>query len=281
MPQNILVGDIGSTKSSWRANFGPQREILLSGYNPIAQEHGTGLQLAEALAESLADAQPDEIWYYGAGIVDAQRAEHIRKMLGLHFPSCVINVFSDLRGACVAACENQPGTVSILGTGSHAAVFDGKEIIRSARSLGYILGDEGGGSDIGKTLIRHYFYGTMPHEIKSLMEEAIAGTREEFIARLYHGSSPNQYLASFARIAGQQQANPWIRDLLLDRFHAFMDLHLGPLSPEGPVHVVGSIGFIFAGLIRPELEKRGWHPGKFIQDPGQQLFELHTKHGRT
>jgi N-acetylglucosamine kinase-like BadF-type ATPase len=73
-----------------------------------------------------------------------------------------------------------PEQLVILGTGSHAAVFDGTKIIRQASSLGYLLGDEGGGSDIGKELIKAYFYQQLPPKIAADMETMINGDRSDF-----------------------------------------------------------------------------------------------------
>jgi hypothetical protein len=46
----------------------------------------------------------------------------------------------------------------------------------------------------------------------------------------------------------------------------------------GPIHVVGSIGTIFADLFRKALEINELKPGTFIKDPARRLFEMHLQH---
>lgn len=281
MAKNIIVGDIGSTKSAWWTNMGGNREILLSGYNPLTQDDSVGQEMAEQLAEAIDQPSPSGIWYYGAGVVDAVTAAHIRQMLLLHFPSSEIHVDSDLKGACEAACGEEPGTVILLGTGSHAAVYDGRRITRQASSLGYILGDEGGGSDIGKALLQAYFYSSMPDEIAQAMSAMLPEGRTGMLQQLYHSSTPNQYLAEFARIAVDHIGHPWVIDLVRKRFNLFITTHLAPMKQEGKIQIVGSIGYIFAGLIRQELERSGYEPGEWIRHPAKRLFDLHTNDERT
>jgi hypothetical protein len=183
-------------------------------------------------------------------------------------------------GAAIAACGHKPGTVAILGTGSHAAVFDGQKIDRQANSLGYILGDEGGGCDIGKSLLQAYFYHEMPEQVSREMASRLPDGRSGFLNQLKKSPFPNQFLADFARVAVLFQENDWVKTLVSSRFKLFVKRHVASLPPIGPVHIVGSIGCIFAGLIEHELKESGYSAGDFIREPAHRLFEIHMEHGR-
>ncbi len=278
MTQNILVGDIGSTKSTWWSNSEGNKEFHLTGYNPVTHDEGVGQRLFEQLWHVTEGDPFAKVWYYGAGIVDAQAAEKVRARIHKFFPKAQIEIASDLLGAAIAACGRTPGILVILGTGSHAAVFDGSKIIRQAESLGYLLGDEGGGSDIGKELVKAYFYKQLPTALHSDMVDLVQGERSHFLQRLYHHQAPNQYLAEFVKMAVQHQDHEWIQQLVQERFMVFIRNHVLPLQPDGPVHVVGSIGTIFADLFRKALDKNGLKPGNFIRDPARRLFEMHLQH---
>jgi len=280
MQESILVGDIGSTKSTWWYQSAGSKEIHLGGYNPMAHTKEAGIQLYTALQTAVADIPLSAVWYYGAGITDQHIASEVRKALHTFFPKCPVHVASDLTGAAVAACGHQPGAVAILGTGSHAAVWDGKKITRQATSLGYILGDEGGGCDIGKKLIQAYFYQEMPPVISVEMDIRLPEGRNGLLNGLHTSATPNQYLAEFARVAVLFQEHPWIRELVASRFKLFVNRHLKPLESGESVHIVGSIGCIFASLIQQELENSGLKAGLFIKDPAKRLFERHLEHGQ-
>jgi hypothetical protein len=218
-----------------------------------------------------------KIWYYGSGIVDEQIADEVRLSIMKFFPLAHIHVSSDLLGAAIAACDDQPGTVAILGTGSHAAVFDGRKIVRQANSLGYLLGDEGSGCDIGKIMVQGYFYKTIPQEIADFMHAIINPDRGHFLKQLHTSPAPNQFLAEFAKVAAAFSTHPWVVKAVWERFSLFIQYHILPLEPEGPIQVVGSVGTIFAGLFREVLEHHGLLAGEFIQDPARRLFEIHIE----
>jgi hypothetical protein len=173
----------------------------------------------------------------------------------------------------MAACGNLPGTVAILGTGSNAACFDGQHITRKATTLGYLLGDEGSGCDIGKALAKAYFYNTMPQHIRAHVDTFFKQDRIAYLRLLHTSHSPNQLLAESVRGIAECQHDPWISTLLSNRFSIFIETHLAPLTPEGPVHVIGSIGYIFSALVRDALQQAGFMPGHIIRDPVQILFE--------
>ncbi len=234
--------------------------------------------MVNSLYAEMQDQLPETIWYYGAGVVELHAADLVRQLLATMFRTSQIHVSSDLEGAARAACGKKSGTVAILGTGSHAAVFDGYHILRQANALGYILGDEGGGCDIGKSLSQAYFYNQMPEALKAEMKRIIPGGRSEFLKALYTSSAPNQFLADLAKVAVASHHHPWVKELVSQRFGLFVKHHLVPLLPVGPVHILGSIGCIFAGLIEKELVHHGLKAGQFIKDPSYKLFEMHINH---
>lgn len=278
MTQNILVGDIGSTKSTWWSNSEGNKEFHLTGYNPVTHDEAVGHRLFDHLWHVTEGDPFARVWYYGAGIIDQNAAEKVRMSLQKYFPKAIIEIKSDLVGAAIASCHHESGTLVILGTGSHAAVFDGTKIIRQASSLGYLLGDEGGGSDIGKELVKAYFYKQLPPNIAADMETMIDGDRSDFLHKLYHTPAPNQFLAEFVKVAVQHQNEDWIQKTILERFLKFIKNHVLPIEPTGPIHVVGSIGTIFADLFRKALELNELKPGTFIKDPARRLFEMHLQH---
>lgn len=278
MVKTILVGDIGSTKSSWWYNAPASQELSLGGYNPLVHNLESGRKLFEDLRSKTGEISFSEIWYYGAGVIDHKVADTVRTQIQSLFPGSVTHVASDLSGAAVAACGYDKGAVAILGTGSHAAVWDGHKVVRQANSLGYILGDEGSGCDIGKALLQSYFYNEMPAVIMKEMDERLPAGRVGFLHQLQASATPNQYLADFARVAVLFQEHEWIKSLVASRFKLFVKRHLVPLNPGEAVHIVGSIGCIFARLIRHELEESGLTAGQFIKDPAHRLFERHLAH---
>jgi glucosamine kinase len=273
MANNILVGDIGSTKSVWRKNFGSSAGILLHGYNPVVHDVRIGEQLLIELTHALEGIHPDFIYYFGAGIIDQAAVDRLSGMAKQFFPEASLVIESDLMGACMAACGRNAGTVAILGTGSNAAVFDGTAIARRATTLGYMIGDEGSGNEIGKHLARAYFYHTIPTHLRSHLDPFYHNDRSAFLQNLYTSDAPNQFLAEAVKGIAEVKEDPWIDQLVRTCIAGFIQTHLLPLNAIGPIHVIGSIGYIFSAIVTEEITRAGLTPGQIIRDPVSLLYE--------
>src|SRR5690606_17201607 len=105
------------------------------------------------------------VYFYGAGCSADFLKEIVRNGFKNFFSKADILVDHDLLAACYAVYRGTPAIVCILGTGSNACYFDGKDLKEATPSLAYILGDEGSGSYMGKKLLHAYFSKKMPQYI--------------------------------------------------------------------------------------------------------------------
>lgn len=150
--KTILIADGGSTKCDW-AFLQNQTTVKVTtkGLNPFFMTVEAIVQeLQQYLLPSLSSTTIDEIYFFGAAMGYAPNKKIIKFALLQCFPKAKIKIATDLQGAAVATCGNQKGVISILGTGSSIAYFNGKTIQEERLGLGYILGDEGSGTAIGK-----------------------------------------------------------------------------------------------------------------------------------
>jgi len=272
----LLIGDIGSTKGAWTAvgHNGEQRHVLTDGYNPHSHAEGLLTSILRYVHRTV--EQPAEIIYYGTGISDDVVANEVAHVISSEYPSSQISVESDLIGAARACLGNRPGVVAILGTGSNASSYDGHTVESITPSLGYPLGDEGSGWQIGSMILRGYYYGDMPEVLRSSFAELLPDTRRELLGYLRQSPQPNRYLASFATFAGEHRSHPWISDNVRNCLDAFIRTHVLPLSSGEPVYFVGSIAGSFEEILEELLTENGLSIGKVIADPLEALIKYHT-----
>ena len=151
-----LIVDSGSTKTDWIA-IDDSGNILFEtqtlGLNPQV--------LSEAIVEERIinnydlyriRNEVDSTFFYGAGCSTKQKNKIIEIPFKEYFYKADININHDLDAACYAMYNNKPNITCILGTGSNSCMFDGKNIIENAPSLGFIMGDEASGNYFGKKL---------------------------------------------------------------------------------------------------------------------------------
>src|SRR5690606_21186419 len=113
-----------------------------------------------------------QVYFYSAGSSAPSLAETVRKGLEPHFPMARIHVEHDLKACAFATYTGQPAISCILGTGSNCVYFDGKAIREGLSGLGFILGDEGSASYIGKEVVRTFLYRTMPEKAREDFERS-------------------------------------------------------------------------------------------------------------
>ena len=278
-----LVADSGSTKTDWLLldeEYG-NSEFHTTGINPVRDSSSiiTNVLMDELVPYIPSACEVSKVHFYGAGCMDPSRSELI-KILKDIFPNAEITAESDLLGAARALCGKDPGIVCILGTGSNSGLYDGKHIINNISPLGFILGDEGSGAVLGRTLIGNLIKGDMPSGLLEDFLDFFHLTIPEIIDKVYRKPRPNLFLASLVPFIQHHREIPQIHDMLVSSFRQFITrnvCHYG--HREMPVNFVGSIAHTFKREWSESIEAEGLILGEIIQHPIQNMAKFHQKFG--
>ncbi|MFM7015950.1 MAG: N-acetylglucosamine kinase [Bacteroidota bacterium] len=278
----LLVCDSGSTKADWLLYDGKDIKgpYHTMGFNPLF--HSTefvyqSLQNAKEF-ESIAD-KITEVKFFGAGCSSPSSKETIAAGLRLYFNNAQIAVEHDLLACAYATCGDHPGISCILGTGSNACWFDGVEVHESNFGLGYILGDEGSGSYLGKKLLTHYLYGMLPEEIANDFYETYHLDRNSIINHVYKEPNANVWLASFAKFIGKHHNHPAIAKIIQNSFRDFLTVTVCnyPDYKNKIVHFVGSIAFLYQHDLKLVADSMDIKIGKIIKQPINDLMNYYIQ----
>lgn len=276
----ILIADCGATKADWillEKGKDDRHEHTL-GFNPVVHKpellQGEVTKLSQDLWTNIS---PTSVYYYGAGCWDFRRKTLVADALSSAWPDAELKVMHDLLGAARATCGYDAGIACILGTGSNTCLYDGQDVIDNVTNLGYLLGDEGSGSHIGKAFLRAYFYRELDEELMQAFEEYNAIDRQSVLDTIYESSVPNTYLASFTRFMGEYKEHPLIQKIIFASFGEFLDRHVRKYKGhlDVPVHFIGSVAFHFKTILLAALHERGMHAGNFIPKPIDALADFH------
>jgi len=273
--ENILIAEIGSTSGSWayihKGSAAPQL-MSTPGYNP----HTHSEYILERILIKIKGevSVPELIVFYGAGVVNSEVADMITGKISAQFEDARIEVYSDSLAAARASCGTNPGYISVLGTGSNSCFYDGEQITDSIPSLGYPLGDEGSGWQIGLAMLRGYYYRTMPKDLTTEIKDLLPDSRVELLEYVKHSPTPNTYLGSFANFAGEQKSHPWIRKTIRKCFDEFVITHLQPLRPMSEIHFVGSVAWSFKDILEESLIRHDLQLGNVLKDPLNALIKF-------
>lgn len=278
----ILIADSGSTKTDWMLveKDGTKSLINTIGFNPVFDDTAhIARELTEHLLPKIPTQPIEKVSYYGAGCWDMKRKKKVLDALHQLFPKAEVEVQHDLLAAARATCGVKPGIACILGTGSNSCLYDGADVIDNVTNLGYLIGDEGSGSFLGKMLIRAYFYRELPKDLVDVFEEVCPGGKSEVLDRVYGQETPNVYLASLTKFLSEYQNHFYIQKLVGEGFAIFIDRHVRKYANHTslPIHFVGSIAFYFKPILEVILHERGMSLGHIIRKPIDSLVEFHLK----
>jgi len=275
----ILVADAGATKISWalldREKF---KEFNTSGYNPnVADSNYLRQILISGFPVEYNPSEVKNVWYFGTGCGSAFGKERVEKALHVFFvASAEIRVMTDLEGAGLAIFNKSEGIVGILGTGANAGFYNGKTIVNTPVSLGYLLGDEGSGAYLGKMLVPKIIRRELPTEIIDTFYSSYSLTSAELIKNIYSSPQPNRYLASFVPFIKANMHITEIEQLIYDGFELYCKYYMKPVLAISKKHSVGMIGGV-AHAFQPQLNKvfieQGIGECNIIDSPLKSLIE--------
>ena len=278
----VIIADCGSTKCDWLIVEGGRNQRLENtvGFSPFfhtTQEIKAILD--EQLLPEIEFNRVTHVWFYGTGIHDEHRAEIVAKALRAGFPNAQVEVEHDLLAAARATCGRSAGIACILGTGSNSCYYDGGRILDNVPSLGWLLGDEGSGTHLGKALLRAWFYRELPADVQAAFEKEHPEGSTAIKDRVYEKGA-NAYLATFTKFLGEQQQHNFVRRLVADCMGEFLDRHVVKYKgyQSVPVHFVGSIAHHFQDILQGCMQERRMQLGVIVRKPIYPLADFHIKH---
>jgi glucosamine kinase len=278
----LLLADSGSTKTTWILldDGFVKKTVNTPGLNPyfLKSETIEAILKADLIPELFTDFIK-EIHFYGAGCSTMNNNKMLKNSMAVYFRNAEISVYHDILGAARALFGNEKGIAGILGTGCNSCYYDGKEIYTKVPSLGYLFGDEGAGSYLGKLFISHYLKETLPDDLRKEFDKKYRFNLEDMLNALYNRPFPNRFLASFSKFIAPRKNHPFMHELVASSFISFFEAQISKYSDYQriPVSFVGSIAFIYRDILREAAKEYGIKVGTISQSPVEGLIKFHVR----
>lgn len=281
--KNFLLLESGATKLAW-VLASPQKVLCqgeVSGLHPFLSGDEEWQHNLQAIKSCLLDYPTvSSVFYYGTGCSQNEGQALVRKYFSTFTPTLPIPlVATDLLAAARALCQQETGVVGILGTGSNAALYDGKHIINQRGGLGYVLGDEGSGANLGKILLQAFLQQQLPADIQQALQETHQLSRDTIISTVYQTANPSRYLAQFAPALKEWlPESSFLQEKVAAEFGQFADLSLLPLlagTGLSEVAFTGSVAVQFRPYLEDALRQRGLRIKAIVTPPLPALVVYH------
>lgn len=279
----ILIAESGSFKTHWRIlkNNKETVEFNTLGLNPFfTGQAEISEQLINHFPPEINKNEISRVYFYGAGCGSSEKGQIIIEALTSVFARAMINIHTDLLAAARACYGRNQGIVVILGTGSNSGYYNGEKIISTVPSLGYILGDEGSGAQLGKRLLTAYLLDELPGELYVSFNQQYKLQRDEILYNLYSMPRPNRFLASFTPFLWWHRNHPFVKDVVENSFRGLIDRYLSkyPEFTTEPIRCTGSVAHFFAAEITSLIARAGGKVDCILQHPIDNLVDYHLKY---
>ena len=297
----ILIADSGSTKTDWTlihpSPFNLRYDIVATfqtqGITPIHQSSADirqilGQELLHELStfprSALYEAgglstplfQDMNVFFYGSGCTPAH-VPAMSQLLAEVLSTRTVEVHSDLMAAARALCGHESGIACILGTGANSCLYDGAEIVQNTPALGYILGDEGSGSVLGRLFLNAIF---KRPELANIRDEFLGQqklTMADIIRKVYNEPMANRFLGTCSLFISEHLQNPHLRQLVVDNFRQFFRSNIAPYKHKDlPVHFIGSMANSYQDELNEAATLEGYTVGKIMKSPMEGLIAYHS-----
>lgn len=280
----IAIIDGGSTKCDWvilDEAGKPALKTTTLGFNPnIVKPNFISTEIDNNKELWFLKNHITKLYFYGSGCGTADNARKVENEMIKNFPAAEVHIKDDMTAAAYAAYNGKQAIVCILGTGSNSCYFDGKNIRRDLPSLGFLIGDEGSGSALGKQLVRRYFMKKLPDDLRTEFQGVYQLTIEDAIRNMYHNPRANAYLGEFNKFIAERKKHPYFQNMVFDEMKNFLDYQVLPYpeAHEAEINFIGYIAFIYEEVLRAAAAELNLNIGKVVQKPIESLVEYHKKY---
>ncbi len=279
----ILIADSGSTSTDWVLLSPTLKTIICKiktqGLNPFHKSYDEILNIlnTDLKPQLILDSPIRKIYFYGSGCSQEGEKNILRKALKTISQNASIFVDHDTMASAIACCGDDMGIACILGTGSNSCVYDGKSIVKTLPSLGYMLGDEGSGTHLGKGLLSLFLKNKLSSDLLNAFHQRYALSSSDVLEHLYRKDKPGAFIASFAPFVMDYKEEKSMNGIIYHSFNSFFDEFILPYpeSETYPINFVGSIAFLLSKELKEIGSKRGFNVNRIVRYPIDSLAEYH------
>lgn len=280
----IAVIYSGSKYATWRLASEKTKEVVelrTAGINPFFNDEKYIVQLLNKNTKLINYAeQIKKIYFYGAGSSSKERKETVKNALGSFFKYSKVSVDHDVAAAAKATCDDKPGIVCIIGSGSNCAFFDGKNVIQNNNGLGYAIADEGSANWLGKTLLKAYINETLPSNLSVAFDKKYDLDKKIILDKIYKQAHSATFLTSFNDFFLEKREDPYIIEMIKLGFSTFMETYLIPIAKQyggkHPIYFVGSVAANFQDHLRAVAKENKLTINTVIKDPIYNLLNYYA-----
>lgn len=275
-----IIAECNSVKSVWAlVDEGKIVEkVITEGLNPFFQSRREISHIIRlGLPESFFKRRWEHVDIYCAGCTTEEKKKMVEASAVAQFKTPV-TVESNLLGAARGLLVDRAGIACIIDTGSNSCQYDGVEIVKQVRSLGFILGDEGSGATLGRLFVSDCLKGLAPKHICDLFYERFEVTTDEIMDDVYTSGTPNKWLSDYAVFLSEHLDDEYVNALVRGELKRFFERNILQYDyKDYPVSFVGDVACLYSGMLKEVAAEMGITIDTITESSLAGLIEYHEK----
>lgn len=274
-----LIAESGSTRTEWALVEGEHLidRVFTDEINPFFQnrrEISRSIRLG--LPEIYFKKKLDQVYFYGAGCSSDEKKSILEASLIAQFKTPT-QVESDLLAAARGLFNNEAGIACILGTGSNSCFYDGNNIVKNVRAAGYILGDEGSGSALGKLFLSDILKDLAPKHLTTDFYKKLQITPADIMESVYNRPFPNRFLAMISYFLVDYTEDEYVYNLLTQNLRNFFSRNVSQYEYQKyPLRFVGSVANAYSSILKNIADEFGANLDIIKETPMNGLIKYHA-----
>ena len=273
-----IIADSSSTRTEWALVDGDTivEHAFTQGLNPYFQSrrdisHSIRLEIPDAFFKR----RWSHIYFYGAGCANLDKRKIMEASLIAQFKTPA-TVESDLLGAARGLLVRERGIACILGTGSNSCLYDGSQIVKSVRSAGFILGDEGSGAQLGKMFVSDCLKHIAPVELKEEFYARFGINPDAIMNVVYTQPFPNRSLSTYSFFLAKHLDNDYVVDLIARNIRTFFDRNIVQYDYQNePITFVSLVAYTYTDILKSIAAEFGVEISKIVRNSMPGLLDYH------
>lgn len=278
--QGINVIADSSTRTEWALVEGGQivEHAFTRGLNPYFLtrreiSHVVRLELPQTFFRH----RWNHVYFYGAGCNSLEKIKVIESSLVAQFKTPV-TVESDLTAAARGLLIDKPGLACILDTGSNSCFYDGTSIVKNVRPGGFILGDEGSGSAMGRLFVGDVIKDLAPADLTAAFLDKYGIVPDDLLNEVYGNPQANYNLRRYADFLAENISNDYVYQLVHNEIYRFFSRTIGQYDYKNyQVSFVGSVANSFSAILMQVAREFGTSIKKIMLNSMPGLIAYHAQ----
>jgi hypothetical protein len=274
-----LIVRSGSSKTEWAIVEGKYLidSAISEGINPFFQNRrDISRSIRLGLPKVFFKKKLEQIYFYGAGCSSPEKKSILEASLiaQFHVPA---EVESDLWAAARGLFIDLPGIACILGTGSNSCLYDGKNIIKNVKAAGYILGDEGSFSSLGKLFLSDVLKGFAPRDLVDKFYEENRLNSHSIMKNIYDLPFPHRFLMMTADFLAPYTDNNYVHALITQNLRNFFIRNVCRYDCKNyPIRFTGKTAVRYADILKAVAQEFDITIDRIQESPIKGLIEYHA-----